>query len=58
MIKRRVIKRKDDALGVFFVAGLFLGLGADFYYQSWPVGLFVGMGVGFLLMALANLIRR
>jgi F0F1-type ATP synthase assembly protein I len=51
---------KDDAKqaarkvgGLLFVGCMFIGMAAGFYFHAVPMGLFGGMGIGFILMAVA-----
>ncbi|MGB0757390.1 MAG: hypothetical protein ACPGO5_02950 [Patescibacteria group bacterium] len=44
--------RADQAGGMVFVGFIMLGLGFGFYYGSLPVGLFLGLGTGFILFGL------
>lgn len=48
----------DAAGGVVFVGCMFIGMGLGFYYNQLPVGLFVGMGVGFLGMGIISLSKK
>lgn len=41
--------------GLLFVACLFLGMAGGWYFGDIKIGLFGGMGVGFLLMAVVYL---
>lgn len=45
-------KQKQTVGGVLFTGCMFIGLGLGFYLDHIVVGLFIGMGVGFLAMAL------
>jgi len=46
-------KRKGIS-GLVFVGCLMLGMGIGFAVGNVPVGLFVGMGVGFIAMAIVR----
>ena len=37
--------------GLLFVGCMFVGMAAGKYYESMPIGLFGGMGIGFIMMA-------
>ena len=39
--------------GLLFVGCMFLGMAAGFYFGAMPMGLFGGMGLGFIMMAVA-----
>jgi len=45
-------KKYKDLSSYVFVGCLIIGLGISFATHTMPVGIFIGMGVGFLLMAL------
>ena len=38
-------------IGVF-TGFLFLGMAAGYYYKNYLIGMFTGMGIGFLVMAI------
>jgi len=46
-------KKKEDRSGLFIPAGLFLGLGFGAMYGNYAAGVLLGLGVGFLGMAIA-----
>jgi len=51
-------KQKSErmkAAGLLIPAGLFLGFAWGFIYNNLPAGIFGGLGVGFLLFAIALL---
>jgi len=50
-------KRKEFA-GVFIPAGLFIGMGIGFATDSFVSWMFIGLGAGFLLFALAMVLIR
>jgi len=52
------VKREREDFGGFFVGAILLGVASDFYFRSWPIGSLIGVGVGFILVALARLMRR
>ncbi len=44
---------KSTVGGMVLVGCLMIGIGLGFYYQNIVVGLFIGLGVGFIGMAIA-----
>lgn len=52
------VRREREDFGGFFIGSVILGLVADFYLVSWPIGTLVGLGVGFILISLAKLLKR
>jgi len=44
-------KTAQKAGGLLFVGCMFIGMAAGFYYDKVPIGLFAGMGLGFIMMA-------
>ena len=48
-------KQKKDISGLFIPAGLFLGMGIGWIFGQLVPGLFVGLGAGFLGMAIARM---
>lgn len=52
-------KKKDkDPSGLFIPAGLFIGMGLGFLYDSLVAYMFIGLGIGFLLFAMFQLIKK
>ncbi len=45
---------KNDSTGLFIPAGLFIGLAAGFVFGNLPAGGLGGLGIGFLLTAIAK----
>ena len=45
-------KKTKDISGLVFVGCVVIGMGISFATNTMPVGLFIGVGVGFLTMAL------
>ncbi len=47
-------KKKDseDNAGLFVAAGVLLGIGAGFLFDQLVAGLFIGLGLGLLAMAI------
>ena len=50
--KREAKKSKDSRPGLAFVGSLMLGIGIGLYYGRPDVGTLVGLGIGFIAMAL------
>ena len=48
-------RQKKDISGLFIPAGLFLGMGIGWIFGQLVPGLFVGLGAGFLGMAIARM---
>lgn len=44
-------KAAQKAGGLLFVGCMFLGMAAGFYFHAVQIGLFGGMGLGFIMMA-------
>ncbi len=47
-------KKKDDRSGIFIPAGLFVGMGLGFLLGNFVAWMFLGLGAGFLGMALTK----
>ena len=45
-------KKEDDIAGLGFVGCLFIGMGLGMYYGNIAIGVLIGLGVGFIVMAL------
>ena len=45
------IKATRKAGGLMFVGSMFIGMAAGWFYGNLTIGMFAGMGVGFILMA-------
>jgi hypothetical protein len=45
-------KKSKDISGLVFVGCVVIGMGISFATGTMPVGLFIGIGVGFIMMAL------
>ena len=56
MAKKKV--KDDDRSGLFIPAGLFIGFGLGFAFGNLPAWMFGGLGVGFLLFALAKFKKK
>jgi len=51
------IKKDDDSPGALFIpAGVLAGLGFGFLFNELVAGLFIGLGVGFTLFAIYEII--
>jgi hypothetical protein len=57
-VKTEKPKDKKDRGALFIPACLFLGMGWGFFIDNFVAGLFTGLGVGFLLFAIVNLLRK
>ena len=44
--------KKMEAGGLVFVGCLVIGMGVSFALDNMPVGLFIGLGAGFIAMAI------
>jgi hypothetical protein len=45
------MKESRKAGGLMFVGSMFLGMAAGWYTGQFIIGMFAGMGIGFILMA-------
>ena len=52
------MKTTSTIAGLIFVGCMFIGLGLGFYFNMIPIGLFIGMGVGFVAMGITYAILR
>jgi hypothetical protein len=52
-IESKKVARKVG--GLLFVGCMFIGMAAGFYFHAVPMGLFGGMGIGFIMMAVATM---
>ncbi len=55
---RKEIKEDDSPGGLFIPAGVLGGMGFGFLFGNFIAGLFIGLGVGFTLFALYEILRR
>ena len=46
--------KKEDSSGIFVGAGVLLGMGVGFVIDQLVGGLFIGLGLGLLVMALVK----
>ena len=58
MKKIKSDSKSDTAGGLVFVGALMIGLGLGIYYGITAVGLFVGLGVGFVLFGLIKALMK
>jgi len=49
---KKQTKKKDSKAGLAFVGCLMLGLGTGLYFGRPDVGVLIGLGVGFIAMAI------
>ncbi len=58
--KRRVAakKRGKDQSGLWIPAGLLVGIGVGMYYDMTAVGTLIGLGAGFVLMAIHRMLKK
>ena len=54
MEKRKSESKADTAGGLVFVGALMIGLGLGIFYGNTAVGIFLGLGVGFILFGLVK----
>ena len=54
---RKEIKEDDSPGGLFIPAGVLSGLGFGFLFNELVAGLFIGLGAGFALFAIYEIIR-
>ena len=54
MEKKQNKSKSDTVGGLVFVGPLMIGLGLGIYYNQTAVGLFVGLGVGFIFFGLVK----
>ena len=50
--------KRKGAAGIFIPAGLFIGMGVGWAFDSFLPGMFIGLGAGFLLFALVMVLMR
>ena len=48
-------KSSKKAGGLLFVGCMFIGMAMGWYYGAYQIGMFGGMGIGFILMAVVVL---
>lgn len=48
-------KTTEKVAGLLFVGCMFIGMAAGWYFGSLLIGLFGGMGLGFILMAVVKM---
>jgi hypothetical protein len=52
------IKEGRKAGGLLFTGSMFIGMAAGWYFGHMNIGMFAGMGIGFILMAVVILSDR
>lgn len=58
MKKQRKEEKRCGAAGLLIPGGLLLGMGLGFAYDKLVPGMFIGLGVGFVLMAIILLLCK
>lgn len=58
MAKSEKKDNKKEAAGIFIPAGLFLGFAYGFMSGNIAMGMFAGMGLGFLLFGLVMVFKK
>ena len=56
--KEKPKSKKMEAGGLMIPAGLFIGMGIGWAFDSMVPGMFIGLGAGFLGLALVVLLKR
>jgi hypothetical protein len=51
-------KKDEDIPGIAFVGCLFIGLGLGMFYGNVAIGALIGLGAGFIVMALLKYLLR
>jgi len=51
-------KKSDEAGGLLFVGGLMLGIGFGLLFGHVASGTMIGLGVGFIAMAIYYIVRK
>lgn len=51
-------KKDDDRSGLFIAAGTTLGMGIGFLFDQLVPGMFIGLGAGFVAMALIKVRKK
>jgi hypothetical protein len=59
---KKATEKEDDgikkAAGIFIPAGLFIGMGIGWIFDYLVQGLLIGLGAGFLALAIATFVER
>ena len=55
MANRRMKNKREDEGGMAFVGFLFLGMAVGAIYGRWDIGPFLGLGLGFIAMAIIRM---
>ena len=61
MVKKKVKttrKKDDDPEALFIPAGVLTGMGFGFWFDNLVAGLFIGLGIGFVLYAILSLLKK
>ena len=59
MAKEKVVKTKRSNPGALFIpAGILLGFGIGFAFNTIPAGMFIGLGAGFLAWAIYEIFKK
>jgi len=53
-----VPEKQKNAGGLFIPAGILLGMGIGFLTDQLVAGMFIGLGAGFFLFAIASFIKK
>lgn len=53
--KKNLMNEARKTGGLLFVGSMFIGMAIGFYTGAFMLGLFGGMGVGFIMMGVVNL---
>lgn len=54
----KITNQKDNPGGLFIPAGIITGMGFGFLTDNVAAGMFIGLGTGFALFALASMYYR
>jgi len=56
--KKKSEKKKEGIEGLFIPAILFIGMGLGLIYNNLAAGTLIGLGIGFIIMALIRLLKK
>ena len=56
--KKLKIKKKEDVAGIWVPAGVLVGVGVGLMYNQVAAYTLIGLGVGFVLMAITKLLKK
>jgi hypothetical protein len=51
-------KKSDEPEALFVPAGVLTGIGFGFLYENLVAGLFIGLGIGFIIFAVLSSIKK